>query len=129
MSLQHLIDTVRGQPVIAIGALAALLALLCIALVARVERLKDRLHIAQAAAEDAARAAALAAPGGIDPDVVAELLATGQRPTLDAIYATMQRRAASPLSRGPSGARGEDSPQSPRSMPPSSSHGPPPRAA
>jgi hypothetical protein len=95
MSLQHIIDSVRTQPVIAVGALAVVLALLCIVLIARVERLKDRLHIAKAAAEDAAKAAALAAPGGIDPDVVAELLRTGERPTLDAVYATMQQRTGS----------------------------------
>ena len=95
MSLQHIVDTIRAQPVIAIGALAAVLALLCIALVARVERLKDRLHVAKAAAEDAAKAAALAAPGGIDPDIVAELLRIGERPTLDAVYTSMQQRAGS----------------------------------
>jgi hypothetical protein len=95
VSLQHIIDAVRGQPAIAVGAVALLLAVICIVLVARVERLKDRLHIAAAAAEDAAKAAALAAPGGIDPDVVLELLRSGERPTLDAVYATMQRRAGS----------------------------------
>ncbi|MBJ7593480.1 MAG: hypothetical protein JF886_01245 [Candidatus Dormibacteraeota bacterium] len=95
MNLQHVIDTVRAQPVIAVGVVAVLLALLCVLLVARVERLKDRLHIAKAAAEDAAQAAALAAPGGIDPDVVAELMRTGQRPTLDAVYEAMQLRAGS----------------------------------
>lgn len=91
--MQHIIDTVRGQPVIAVGAVALLLALLCVVLAARVERLKDRLHVAQAAAEDAAKAAALAAPGGIDPDVVVGMLRTGQRPTLDAVYTTMQEKA------------------------------------
>ena len=91
--MQHIVDAVRNQPVIAVGALAVVLALLCIVLIARVERLKDRLHVARTAAEDAAKAAAMAAPGGIDPDIVAELLRTGERPTLDAVYATMQARA------------------------------------
>jgi len=95
MNLQHIVDAVRTQPVIAVGALAVVLAVLCIVLIARVERLKDRLHVAKAAAEDAAKAAALAAPGGIDPEVVADLLRTGERPTLDAVYATMQQRAGS----------------------------------
>jgi hypothetical protein len=95
VNVQHIIDTLRAQPVLGIGAVAVILALLCVVLVARVERLKDRLHIAKAAAEDAAQAAALAAPGGIDPDVVAELLRTGQRPTLDAVYDAMQRRSGS----------------------------------
>ena len=93
MNLQSIVDSVRGHPVVVVGALAVLLALLCVALIARVERLKDRLHVAQTAAEDAAKAAALAAPGGIDPDVVADLLRVGERPTLDAVYDTMQRRA------------------------------------
>jgi hypothetical protein len=92
--VQQFLDTLRGQPALAMGAVAVVLAVLCIALLARIEKLKDRLHIAQGAAEDAARAAALAAPGGIDPDVVVELLRTGERPTLDAVYATMQRRIA-----------------------------------
>jgi hypothetical protein len=95
VNVQGIIDSVRGHPVIAVGALAMVLGLLCVVLVARVERLKDRLHIAQAAAEDAAKAAALAAPGGIDPEVVADLLRVGERPTLDIVYDTMQRRAGS----------------------------------
>jgi hypothetical protein len=93
VNLQHVIDTFRGQPVIALAVLAFVLAALCVVLAARVERLKDRLHVAQAAAEDSAKAAALAAPGGIDPDVVAAMLRTGERPTLDAVYTTMQERA------------------------------------
>ncbi len=90
--MTHFLDTLRTQPAILLGTLAVVLALLCAALLARIERLRDRLHIAQAAAEDAARAAALAAPGGIDPDVVVEILRTGERPTLDAVYASMQGR-------------------------------------
>lgn len=93
--MQQLLDTVRSQPGILLGGVAVLLAILSLLLLARIERLKDRLHVAQAAAEDAARAAALAAPGGIDPEIVVELLRTGERPTLDAVYATMQRRLGS----------------------------------
>ncbi|HEX4579775.1 MAG TPA: hypothetical protein VH498_07215 [Candidatus Dormibacteraeota bacterium] len=92
MHLTTIIDTLRSQPAYTLGVVAIVLALLCMAMVARIERLKDRLRVAQSAAEDAARAAALAAPGGIDPEVVVELLRTGERPTLDAVYATMQRR-------------------------------------
>lgn len=95
--MSHLIDTLRTQPTIMLGTLTIVLALLCAAMLARIERLKDRLHVAQSAAEDAARAAALAAPGGIDPEVVVDLLRSGERPTLDAVYATMQgRKAGSP---------------------------------
>ena len=92
--MSHLIDTLRTQPTIMLGTLTIVLALLCAAMLARIERLKDRLHVAQSAAEDAARAAALAAPGGIDPDVVVEILRSGERPTLDVVYATMQGRKA-----------------------------------
>jgi hypothetical protein len=96
VNVQHVIDTVRGQPAIAFGVIAVVLALLCLLLAARIERLKDRLHVAQAAAEDAAKAAALAAPGGIDPDVVVTMLRRGEHPTLDAVYTTMQERAGHP---------------------------------
>ena len=96
MSLQHIVDTLRAQPVLDMSIIAGILALLCAALFVRVERLKDRLHVAQAAAEDAARAAAMSAPGGIDPDVVVEMLRAGERPTLDTVYASMQRKAGRP---------------------------------
>ena len=98
--MAHLIDTLRSQPTFVLAVACVVLALLCMALVARIERLKDRLHVAKAAAEDAARAAAMAAPGGIDPDVVVELLRSGERPTLDAVYATMQRRTTGEGRRG-----------------------------
>ena len=90
--MQHLLDILRAEPVIAVGAIAFVLALLCIALATRVERLQDRLHTARAAAEDAAKAASLAAPGGIDSEVVADILQAGERPTLDSVYAAMQQR-------------------------------------
>jgi hypothetical protein len=93
VNLRSIVDGVRDHPVVVVGALAMVLALLCVALIARVERLKDRLHVAKAAAEDSAKAAALAAPGGIDPDVVADLLRVGERPTLDIVYDQMQQRA------------------------------------
>lgn len=89
--MQQFVDTLRSQPVYGLALLTALLALMCAVLLARIERLKDRLHLARAAAEDAARTAALAAPGGIDPDIVLDFLRRGERPTLDAIYAAMQQ--------------------------------------
>ena len=93
--MQHILDTLRSNPAIGLALLTALLALMCAVQLARIERLKDRLHVARAAAEDAARAAALAAPGGIDDEVVLDLLSRGERPTLDNVYAAMQRRTAS----------------------------------
>jgi hypothetical protein len=47
---------------------------------------------AQAAALESARAAALAAPGAIDPEAVLALLRQGHAPTLDNVYAMMRRR-------------------------------------
>jgi hypothetical protein len=87
--VQQFLDTLRSQPTIGLALLTAFLALMCAALLARIERLKDRLHLARFAAEDATRAAALAAPGGIDSDIVLELLRHGERPTLDNVYAAM----------------------------------------
>ncbi|MHB8718764.1 MAG: hypothetical protein ACYDAC_07725 [Candidatus Dormibacteria bacterium] len=92
--MQHFLDALRSDPTLGLALLCALLGLLCAALLVRVERLKDRLHRARIAAEDAARAAALAAPGGIDEAVVMEMLNRGERPTLDNVYAAMQRRDA-----------------------------------
>jgi hypothetical protein len=74
---------------------AAIAELIVIALlVRRVEGLQDRVARAVRAAEDAARAAALASPGGIDPEVVISLLRTGMPVTLDAVYARMREEEA-----------------------------------
>lgn len=92
--MQSFIDTLRSNPVLGLSLLCAILALLCAVLLVRIERYKERLHHATIAAEDAARAAALAAPGGIDEAIVIDLLSRGERPTLDNVYAAMQRQQA-----------------------------------
>ncbi|MDQ2961350.1 MAG: hypothetical protein M3R48_09945 [Candidatus Dormibacteraeota bacterium] len=92
--MQQFLDALRSQPTIGLALLTAVLALMCAVLLARIERLKDRLHVARSAAEDAARAAALAAPGGIDADIVLDLLRLGERPTLDTVYAAMHHPEA-----------------------------------
>jgi len=56
--------------------------------------LRRRLEAAVEAAEDAARAAALSAPGAIDPEVVLQLIRSGQTPTLDTVSALMRRQEA-----------------------------------
>lgn len=86
------LDTLRSQPVLVLSVLVVLLVLLSALLVVRTSRLQIRLQQARAAAEDAARAATLAAPGGIDPDIVVDLLRHGEQPTLDRVYATMLER-------------------------------------
>jgi len=64
-------------------------------LIGQVHALRARLDVAVEAAEDAARAAALAAPGGIDPEVVIDLIRQGRTANLDTIHALMERQAAS----------------------------------
>jgi hypothetical protein len=58
----------------------------------RLRRTQALLKKAQAAAEEAARAAALAAPGGIDPEIVLAILNQGLPPTLDNVYMLTQQR-------------------------------------
>jgi uncharacterized protein (UPF0333 family) len=60
----------------------------------RMQQADDRLRKARAAAEEAARAAAMAAPGGIDPEIVLAILNQGMAPTLDNVYQLSQRRTA-----------------------------------
>jgi hypothetical protein len=55
---------------------------------------RHEMKAAQAAALESARAAALAAPGAIDPEAVLALLRLGHAPTLDNVYAMMRRREA-----------------------------------
>ena len=81
---------------------AALLALVAVIegvgglyLIGQVRALRARLDVAVEAAEDAARAAALAAPGGIDPEVVIDLIRQGRTANLDTIHDLMERQAAS----------------------------------
>jgi hypothetical protein len=61
-------------------------------LIRTIVRTRTAVRQARGAAEDAARAAALAAPGGIDPEAVIEVLRRGIPPTLDNVYAVMRRR-------------------------------------
>ena len=82
--------------VLILGVVVLLEGALCAFLLKRINRLKKRLNVAVAAAEDAARAAALASPGGIDPEVVISLLRAGQPVTLDAVYAYMEQQARTP---------------------------------
>jgi hypothetical protein len=80
-----------------LGAVALIEAGVCALLLRRIRRFQKRLEVAVAAAEDAARAAALASPGGIDPEVVISLLRSGQPVTLDAVYAYMEQQARAPV--------------------------------
>ncbi len=74
--------------------LAAVEGVIAVHLSRNVRRLEERLRIAAEAAEDAARAAALAAPGGIDPEVVIDLIRQGRKANLDTIHELMDAQAA-----------------------------------
>ncbi|HKR98862.1 MAG TPA: hypothetical protein VJU79_05050 [Candidatus Dormibacteraeota bacterium] len=85
----------QDHAAVAVALLAVVLGFLCSYLLRRVTVLRRRLRVAEQAAEEAVRTAALAAPGGIDPEVVMELLRDGRPPTLDNVYALMQSRERS----------------------------------
>jgi hypothetical protein len=89
MDIPHLL---QDHGVVAVALLAVVLGFLCSYLLRRLTVLHRRLRSAEMAAEEAARAAALAAPGGIDPEVVMQLLHDGRPATLDNVYALMQHR-------------------------------------
>ena len=67
--------------------------------------LRARLDATVEAAEDAARAASLAAPGAIDPEVVLQLIRAGQTPTLDIVSDMMRRQEAVAAARRPASPR------------------------
>lgn len=85
-------NALRANVVVVLAVLALLLGTLCAYLLRRLQRTQAQLTRARSAAEEAARAAALAAPGGIDPEAVLEVLRRGVAPTLDNVYASMHRR-------------------------------------
>ena len=93
--MNNVIDFVRDHGTFLMAGLAVLEGLMVAFLIRRNERMAARLHRAREAAEDAARAAALAAPGGIDPEIVIHLLRTGQPTTLDNVHALMEQRERS----------------------------------
>ena len=79
------------DPVILLAAAAMEFALVVVMWL-RITMLRKRLHKAVDAAEDAARAAALAVPGGIDPDIVISMLRAGHPISLDTIHQLMEER-------------------------------------
>jgi hypothetical protein len=85
-------DWLRDHGVLILACLAVIEGLICLALVRGLRQAREGLRAAQDAAEDAVRAAALAAPGAIDPEAVLALLREGHAPTLDNVYAMMRRR-------------------------------------
>jgi hypothetical protein len=83
---------VQDHSVLILAALAVVEGIICLALLRLARHARHEMQAAQTAALESARAAALAAPGAIDPEAVLALLRQGHAPTLDNVYAMMRRR-------------------------------------
>lgn len=84
----------RDNLVYIVAAIAVVALVFNIVLSRRIKRLRVSLGESRAAAEESARLAALAHPGGIDPEAVIEVLRRGIPPTLENVYSVMRRREA-----------------------------------
>ena len=102
----------NDHAVLLLSALAVIEGLICTALVRGLRKAREGLRAAQAAAEESARAAALAAPGAIDPEAVLTLLREGHAPTLDNVYAIMRRREETEAAERPLASAGTPQPPS-----------------
>jgi hypothetical protein len=88
----QVVSWVQDHSVLILAALAVVEGIICTALLRTARHARHEMKAAQAAALESARAAALAAPGAIDPEAVLALLRQGHAPTLDNVYAMMRRR-------------------------------------
>ncbi len=88
----QLVSWIQDHSVLILAALAVVEGIICLALLRNARHARHEMKAAQAAALESARAAALAAPGAIDPEAVLALLRQGHAPTLDNVYAMMRRR-------------------------------------
>jgi hypothetical protein len=86
------LNAITGHAAILLAGVALLEGVLAAWLFRRNEEMRMRLRRARDAADEAARIAALAAPGGIDPEIVIQLLRSGQSVTLDAVHGLMEQR-------------------------------------
>jgi len=87
--VSQVIDALTGHAAIVLAVVAIAEGVLAAWLLRRNEELRIRLRRAGEAADEAARAAALAAPGGIDPEIVINLLRAGQAVTLETVRELM----------------------------------------
>ena len=90
--MNSVINVVTGHATILLAVVAILEGVLAAWLFRRNDEMRMRLRRAREAADQAARAAALAAPGGIDPEIVIQLLRSGQALTLDVVHDLMEQR-------------------------------------
>ncbi len=88
----QLVTWIQDHSVLILAGLAVLEGIICMSLLRMARHARHEMKAAQAAAVESARAAALAAPGAIDPEAVLALLRQGHAPTLDNVYAMMRRR-------------------------------------
>jgi hypothetical protein len=88
----QVVSWVQDHSVLLLAGLAVVEGIICTALLRMARHARHEMKAAQAAALESARAAALAAPGAIDPEAVLALLRQGHAPTLDNVYAMMRRR-------------------------------------
>src|ERR1700722_12966846 len=88
----QLVSWIQDHSVLILAGLAVVEGLISLGLIRTARRARHEMRAAQAAALESARAAALAAPGAIDPEAVLALLRQGHAPTLDNVYAMMARR-------------------------------------
>lgn len=90
--MSSVIDTITGHSTILLGVVAIVEGLLAAWLLRRNEEIRMSLRRARDAADQAARAAALTAPGGVDPEIVIQLLRSGQAVTLEVVHQMMEER-------------------------------------
>ena len=90
--MNAVISAVTGHATILLAVLAILEGILAAWLFRRNDEMRLRLRRAREAADQAARAAALAAPGAIDPEIVIQLLQSGQSVTLEVVHSLMEQR-------------------------------------
>jgi len=97
----QVVSWIQDHSVLILAGLAVVEGIICVSLLRMARHARYEMKAAQAAAIEAARAAALAAPGAIDPEAVLALLRQGHAPTLDNVYAMMRRRDAESVDRAP----------------------------
>jgi hypothetical protein len=86
------VSWLQDHSVLILAGLAVVEGIVCLSLLRTARHARHEMMAAQTAALESARAAALAAPGAIDPEAVLALLRQGHAPTLDNVYAMMRRR-------------------------------------
>ena len=90
--MNSVIDAITDHATIVLAVVAIVEGIFAAWLIRRIDDMRMRLRRASEAADEAARTAALAAPGAIDPEIVIQLLHTGQAVTLDVVHELMEQR-------------------------------------